>query len=371
MEFLGEYGLFLAEVVTFVVAVVVILSAVAGLVQKTKGQEKGHLVIHHFNEKVLEMTHVLDHALSLPGARKALEKAYQKEEKQRNKAEKNKTKKNKVNKNKKHDKTLDDDGDVSLTNVDERKRIFVLDFHGDLRASGVTGLREEITAVLSRATSNDEIVVRLESPGGVVHGYGLAASQLDRIKKQQVPLTVCVDKVAASGGYMMACVADKILTAPFAVLGSIGVVAQIPNIHRLLKKHDVDVELVTAGKYKRTLTVLGENTDESREKFQSEIEDTHELFKEFVQSHRPQVDIESIATGEVWFGMRALDQNLADEIITSDEYLVSQVDTADIYEVAYVKKKTLPQKVGMATEESVDRLLKRWLGRAQDPQLPV
>ena len=361
MEFLSEYGMFLARVVTFVVAVIVILSAVVGLAQKAKGQETGHFEIHHFNEKILDMQHALDRALTLPGGRKGLEKSYRKEQKQRDTLAKKTAKKRQK------------DGAENSIAVKEgvRKRVFVLDFHGDLRASAVTRLREEVTAVLSRATGEDEIVVRLESPGGVVHGYGLAASQLDRIKKQQVPLTVCVDKVAASGGYMMACVADKVLAAPFAVLGSIGVVAQIPNVHRLLKKHDIDVELITAGKYKRTLTMLGENTDEGREKFQSDIEDTHELFKEFVSSHRPALDMEAIATGEIWFGTRALTQNLVDELLTSDEYLVAQVDSADIYEIAYVKKKTLQQKVGMVAEESMDRVLGRWMDRAKDPQLPI
>ncbi|MEH6543635.1 MAG: protease SohB [Porticoccaceae bacterium] len=365
MEFLSEYGMFLARVVTFVVAVIVILSAVVGLAQKVKGQEKGHFEIHHFNEKILDMQHALDRALTLPGGHKGLEKSYRKEQKQRDALAKKTAKK-------KHKDGTQDGAENSIAAKENvRKRVFVLDFHGDLRASAVTRLREEVTAVLSRATGEDEIVVRLESPGGVVHGYGLAASQLDRIKKQQVPLTVCVDKVAASGGYMMACVADKILAAPFAVLGSIGVVAQIPNVHRLLKKHDVDVELITAGKYKRTLTMLGENTDEGREKFQSDIEDTHELFKEFVSSHRPALDMEAIATGEIWFGTRALTQNLVDELLTSDEYLVAQVDSADIYEIAYVKKKSLQQKVGMVAEESMDRVLGRWMDRAKDPQLPI
>ena len=108
--------------------------------------------------------------------------------------------------------------------------------------------------------------------------YGLAASQMQRIRDKKLKLTVCVDKVAASGGYMMAVVADKIIAAPFAVLGSIGVLAQVPNFHRLLKKHDVDFEMLTAGKYKRTLTMFGENTDKGREKFQEDIEDTHVLF---------------------------------------------------------------------------------------------
>ena len=206
-------------------------------------------------------------------------------------------------------------------------------------------------------------MIRLESAGGMVHSYGLASSQLDRIVKKGIPLTVCVDKVAASGGYMMACVADKIIAAPFSILGSIGVVAQMPNFHRLLKKHDVDYEMLTAGEYKRTLTMFGENTEKGREKFIEDLEQTHDLFKDFVQQHRTEVDINNIATGEVWLGTKALEMKLVDDLKTSDEYLVEKMADADIYEVSYVHKKSLQEKVGLAAENSADRLLMRWWSR--------
>ena len=196
-----------------------------------------------------------------------------------------------------------------------------------------------------------------------MHSYGLASSQLDRLRKQSIPRTICVDKVAASGGYMMACVADKILAAPFAVIGSIGVVAQMPNFHRLLKKHDVDFELLTAGEHKRTLTVFGENTEKGREKFVEDLEETHQLFKSYVSERRPQIEIEKIATGEVWFGTRAAELALIDEIKTSDEYLSEQVTQADVYEINYVQKKKLHQRIGIAAEESADRLLIKWWDR--------
>jgi serine protease SohB len=247
----------------------------------------------------------------------------------------------------------------------------VLDFQGDLRASEVDPLREEITAALARARPGDEIVVRLESAGGMVHSYGLAASQLDRIAKAGIHLTVCIDKVAASGGYMMACVANRILAAPFAVLGSIGVVAQIPNIHRLLKRHDIDIELLTAGKYKRTLTVLGENAAEGREKFQRDLEATHQLFKEHVAAHRPQLDIETIATGEIWFGTQALGLGLVDQLATSDEYLTAQLSEADIYELAYVTGRTFLQRLGIALEARIVHRLRAWWDGAREPRLPV
>ena len=223
----------------------------------------------------------------------------------------------------------------------DKKRVFVLKFNGNVSASAVTNMREEVTAILTQATANDEVVVKLESSGGMVHSYGLASSQLDRLRKQGIPITICVDKVAASGGYMMACVGDKILAAPFAVIGSIGVVAQLPNFHRLLKKNDVDFELLTAGEHKRTLTIFGENTEQGREKFIEDLQDTHQLFKSYVAERRPQININKVATGEVWFGTRALELALVDELMTSDEYLTHCAKESKVYEINYVQKKKL------------------------------
>jgi serine protease SohB len=347
LEFLSEYGLFLAKSITLIITVAVIAGILASLGQKGKKHEKGHIEVVSLNETITTMRDALADVVVPAGTRKAALKAEKKTHKAEQKAEK---------------KALKSGSDPVV-----KKRVFVLDFHGDLRASAVDSLREEITTVLAQASSDDEVVVRLESGGGMVPGYGLAASQLDRIKKKSIPLTVCIDKVAASGGYMMACVADQILAAPFAVIGSIGVVAQIPNVHRLLKKHDVDIELMTAGKYKRTLTMLGENTDEGREKFREELEDTHDLFKAFVGEHRPGLDIEEIATGEVWYGAPAIKKGLVDDTKTSDEYLTGQLDSADVYTVTYAHKKSLPEKFGFALESSGDRFLMRWLRRLMGP----
>ncbi len=232
-----------------------------------------------------------------------------------------------------------------------------------MRASAVDNLRKEISAVLQVAEGNDEIVVRLESPGGMVHSYGLAASQLRRITSQGVHLTVCVDQVAASGGYMMACIAEKIMAAPFAVVGSIGVVAQIPNFHRLLKKNDIDIELLTAGEYKRTLTMFGQNTDSDRAKFQEELEDTHTLFKEFVRENRRGLDISKVATGEHWYGLRAMDLGLIDELMTSDEYLLRRSKDAEVFEVSWQIRRTLAERLGLATEGAMVRVLENWFHR--------
>jgi serine protease SohB len=222
--------------------------------------------------------------------------------------------------------------------------------------------REAVTAVLQIAQpGQDEVVVKLESPGGMVHSYGLAAAQLDRIKKKGIKLTACVDKVAASGGYMMACVADKIVASPFAIMGSIGVVAQIPNFNKVLKKHDIDYEILTAGKYKRTMTVFGENTEEGREKFKADLEDTHELFKSYVSERRPVVDIEAVANGDIWFGSRALDVKLVDDLKTSDEYISDACREADVFSVEFKDKKHLMDKLGLAVSSGVEKSVSKLL----------
>ena len=235
-----------------------------------------------------------------------------------------------------------------------QKRLFVCEFAGDLRAEAVSSLRHEISALLSVASADDEILVVLESGGGTIHGYGLAASQLQRVRERGIRLTVAVDKIAASGGYMMACVAHQIIAAPFAIIGSIGVVAQIPNFHRLLRKHDIDFELVTAGKFKRTLTMFGENTASGREKFQADIDDAHALFKEFVGEHRPALDIERVGTGEYWFGTRALELGLVDRLVTSDAYLIDAANERAVYKVRMVRPRSFMEKL-LAPVQSLAR----------------
>ena len=326
MEFLSEYGMFLSKAVTLVVAVLIMVGGIVVLIARSGSHPEAHgrLDIRHLNEKYDSMTLALKSA-TLP--KKAL-KQFQKERKAREKQ---------------HEKI-------------ERHRIFVLNFHGDIRAAAVASLREEVTAVLTAAQPDDEVIVRLESAGGLVHGYGLAAAQLLRIRDRRIKLTVAVDKVAASGGYMMACVADRIIAAPFAILGSIGVIAQLPNFNRLLKKHEVDFEQFMAGEHKRTVTLFGENTDKGRQKFQEEIEDVHTLFKDFVKTHRPQVDLERVATGEHWFGTRALESRLVDELRTSDDVLLDASASADLYEVVYTGKKPWLARLLAQTGEALGRV---------------
>jgi len=313
--------------------ILVVLVAVVAMRSRERHKGDGHLEVHKLNDFYKSLRESLEQAVLDKEHLKAKRKAEVKAEKQERKSGK------------------------------ERPRIFVLDFDGDIKASATDRLRQEVTAVLTMACPTDEVVLRLESAGGMVHGYGLAASQLVRIRQAGIPLTVCVDKVAASGGYMMACIGERVLSAPFAILGSIGVVAQLPNVHRLLKKHDIDFEVLTAGEYKRTLTVFGENTEKGREKFLEDLETTHELFKNFVARYRPQLSIDEIATGEIWLGQTALGKQLVDELMTSDEYLAAKAGAADLFQLHYAEKKSLQERFGLGIALALDRVLLNWWER--------
>lgn len=247
------------------------------------------------------------------------------------------------------------------------QKIYVLDFKGDMAASAVESLREEITLILSTAKAGrDRIIVRLESPGGMVHGYGLAAAQLVRLREAGFHVTICVDKVAASGGYMMACIANEVISAPFAIVGSIGVVAQVPNFNRLLKENKIDFELYTAGQYKRTVTMFGENTEEGKAKFEAELQQTHALFKHFVEKYRPQLNVEKVATGEHWYGQDALDLNLVDKLQTSDEYLLDLLPQHDVYLIQTRKKPTLGEKLGLQAAQIADSFIPAVMNKVVD-----
>ncbi len=344
-DFFSEYGIFLAKTVTLVVLFVgSLLAIIVAASQNKKKPGEGEIEIEHLNEKLAHTTQGIKEAVFEKSLFEYEAKVEKKAEKEKHKAAKHKK-----------GQPYHDDG---------RKRMFVLNFDGDIRASDVASLRETISAVLTIARpEQDEIVVKLESGGGMVHSYGLAASQLQRITSKQINLTICVDEVAASGGYMMACTANKILAAPFAIVGSIGVVAQVPNFHRLLKKNDIDFEVLTAGEYKRTMTVFGENTDEGRKKFVHDLNETHDLFKDYIHQQRPELDLSEVANGDVWYGMQAVDLGLIDGIKTSDEYLMEACDESDVYLVTYEIKTGLMDKLGemvsVAAEKTTDRFLTR------------
>lgn len=307
-----ELGLFSAKIFITVIFILILLVGILVLLGRGKGKTTGKINVKNINEKYSHIQETLyQEILPKKEFKKYLKKL-------------------------KATETNDTSG---------KKKVFVLTFHGDMKASAVTSLSEEITAILSVATPNDEVVVCLESAGGMVHAYGLAAAQLARVRQQHIPLTVIVDKVAASGGYLMASVANKIIAAPFAIIGSIGVIVQLPNFHRLLKEKHVDFEQITAGTFKRTLTLFGVNTTEGREKLQQEVEEIHQLFKNAIQQYRPQIDILKVATGEHWLGMQALELKLIDEIKTSDDYLHACSKEAHLFKISYQSKKSWLEKL--------------------------
>lgn len=315
MEYLAELGVFGGKVALLGVGFGAILILFFGLLAKAR-QTKPTISVENLNHRFENMEKALKSTILDEKAIKAEKKAAKKKAK----AEKGKT--------------------------TDKKRIYVLQFDGDIRAAHVDNLREEISSVLTVGRrGQDEVLVKVESPGGMAHAYGLAAAQLLRVRDAGLHLTISVDKVAASGGYMMACTGERILAAPFAIIGSIGVVAQVPNFHRLLKKHDVDFEEITAGEFKRTVSLFGEITEKGRKKFMEQLEDTHGLFKAFVKSCRPSLDLDRVATGEYWFGKRALELGLVDEIISSDDYLFRQRESAEIYKVEVAVRKKWSEKL--------------------------
>lgn len=348
MEFLAEYGLFLAKTVTIVLAILIIMAAAVANAMRQKKDDKGNITVTHLNKEMHDLKDEISRAVEDVDT---LKKAAKEEKKQAKKE-----KKEKKAKKKSEDKE-----------IAGKKRIFVLDFEGDPKASQVDDLRQLVTAVLAMArVGTDEVLLRLESPGGMVHAYGLAASQLHRIRSKEIPLTICVDKVAASGGYMMACVASKLIAAPFAYIGSIGVLVQLPNFNRLLKDNNVDYEMVTAGEYKRTLTMFGENTDKGREKMAEDVQEVHTLFKDFIKTSRPGMNVDDLATGETWLGSRAKELGLIDAICTSDEYIVDACEEAEVYQVAYEKKMKITDKLGSVLENALDNTLMRWMQRSRN-----
>ena len=332
-------GYILKSAIT-VVSIIVVISFIFSLALRENTSKNG-FELQNLSEQMKETVTTLRSKMMNKKERKAFLK--NEKNKKNNENKKNNNKNKNKNKNKK-------------SVVEEKSKVFVLDFKGDIKASEAENLKLCITQCLELLDpKDDEVVLRLESPGGLVSGYGLAASELSRFRENGLRVTVCVDKVAASGGYLMSCVADQIVAAPFAVLGSIGVVAGMPNFNKILKKNDIDYELLTAGKYKRTLTMFGENTEEGKQKFLDQLEQIHVLFKNFVSRYRPKLDIEEIATGEYWFGEDAIKLNLADKIQTSEDYLIELSKSKDLFLLTHKEKKKWMDKLAESAQAKIFR----------------
>ncbi|MDZ5762173.1 SohB-like S49 family peptidase [Candidatus Cyrtobacter comes] len=301
----SDYLPFLLKVITILIAAIIFL-VVMNILKKKK--ENNGLIIKNLAEKFYK--------IKLKMAKNVFEK--------------------------KKFKELADSIKFKIKNIDKNApKTFVLNFNGNIKATAVDSLKREITAILSVASKDDKVFLILESPGGTIIGYGLASAELSRIRSAGIELIISVDKVAASGGYMMACIANKIIAAPSAIIGSIGVIAQTPNFNRFLNEKGVDFEQITSGKYKRTVTMFGKNTDEDRQKLKSELDEMHEVFKDMIKFHRPIVDIEKVATGEYWLAIKAKELMLVDELITSQDYLMKLYDNGEVvYSVQQKGKKT-------------------------------
>ncbi|MGI9251859.1 MAG: protease SohB [Pseudohongiellaceae bacterium] len=395
MEYLIEYGMFLAKAATVVIAIAMVIGVIAAASgRERKAGKKGRIRISTVNEHFEEMRDTLRHATldkpELKRLAKEEKKAAKQEAKQAKQQAKQRAEEQTEQQSEQQTKQQDGPGEqggsgeqgkqdeqgeqseqgkrgeqTETGSLPHKRRVFVLNFKGDIAAEAVRSLREEVSAILTLATPDDEVVLRLESPGGMVHSYGLASSQLLRIKNKNIPLTICVDKVAASGGYMMACLADRLISAPFAIIGSIGVLVQLPNFHRVLQKNAVDFEVISAGEYKRTLSLFGEITSKGRDKVQQEVDEVHNIFKDWVSQHRPDVDIDNLATGETWLGVQAKDRSLVDEIRTSDECLLDACKDATVFEVEFEVKKSIQEKLAKAAQLCADKVFNVFLERSR------
>src|SRR5512143_815654 len=322
-SFASQYALFLAQAATVVLAFVALVAGLS-LLSRRKARRPGQIEVTDVNRQ-FEAAGDRIEAVRLP---KKAHKALMKQRKAEHKARQ--------------------------VQAGAEPCSYLIDFKGDIRASAFVALREEITAILQVAKAGDDVLLRLESPGGMVNSYGLAAALLLRLRDAKLPLTVMVDTVAASGGYLMAATDDRIVASPFALVGSIGVIAQIPNFHRWLQARNIDWEQFTAGKYKRTVTLFGENTETGRAKLREELEEIHALFRAFVQGRRAQLDMEKVATGEAWLGSKALELGLVHELGTSDEIIRSACQRGRVLHVSFQRKLGLPERLRISAQSAWD-----------------
>ena len=324
LDLLVAYGFFLLKIITVLLVILIPILMISSSTKHRKETDKGRIIVKNLSDKLEEIGVTLKSAEMDPKAYKSFLKERKKKKKKEIKGK-------------------------------SKEIVYVLDFKGDIQASAVGKLKQEINAIIASQVKCKEVVIKVESGGGSAYAYGLCAAELKRLVDNKIKLTVCIDKIAASGGYLMSCVATKIVAAPWAIVGSIGVIAQLPNFHRLLKKLDIDIEMHTAGKFKRTLTTLGENTKQGREKFISELEDLHVVFKDFVKENRSKIQVAKVATGEVWQGDKAKKLGLIDEIGTSDDYLLKLASKFKILEIQYFEKKPFTARIGSAAEVIVEK----------------
>lgn len=175
---------------------------------------------------------------------------------------------------------------------------------------------EEIAEYLKQVEENprvEAIVLRIDSPGGSVVGSDEIYQALLAIDK---PLVVSMGEVAASGGYYIACAADRVLANPGTLTGSIGVISMVPNIEELMEKIGVEVLVIKSGALKDEGSVFREMTEEEREVWQRIIDEAYDQFVGIVADGRdlPPQAVRELADGRVYTGHQALELGLVDEL---------------------------------------------------------
>lgn len=235
-----------------------------------------------------------------------------------------------------------------------RKTAVLLSFNGDINATEVIEFGRAVSMIVQMKDLVSEVYIIINSGGGVVNGYGLLASEIERLHYSEIETYALIDQVAASGGYMAACVANHVVAAPFAYIGSIGVVSEMPNFNQILSDNGINIEQHTAGKSKRTVTPLGKITDEDRNEFKKKLERIHRSFINHVSHYRNINDADEnknsiIFSGDYWIAEETveLELGLVDEISTSQEFLLDKMKEYNIIEITFQENKTKKSKLSL------------------------
>jgi len=204
------------------------------------------------------------------------------------------------------------------------EKIAVIPLSGTITAGGgslfsgsaiTPGLVREQLSKAERDVAVKAIVLRIESPGGVVAPCQEILVEIEKVK-QTKPVVVSMGNMAASGGYYISAKADKIVALPGTLTGSIGVISQIPNVKGLYDKLGIEMQTFKGGKYKDMYSGLRELTPEEKEIMQQMVDNYYEQFVETVAEGRglSKEQVRSLATGQLYTGTEAKELGLVDEL---------------------------------------------------------
>lgn len=225
----------------------------------------------------------------------------------------------------------------------------VLRFEGDTMATGRQDFARMVDEVLHNKERIQRVIVVVNSPGGGVSVYGQMFAGMERMRNAGVDVTACVDTYAASGGYLMSVPAQRIIAAPFAMVGSIGVVSEFMNFNKLLRRLGVEPMTITAGELKRTVTPLSEVTEENKAAYKAQLEAIHRQFIAVVKKYR-EVDADRVCTGNHWTAAESVELklNLVDGLATSQEYLFEANQTEDLVTISKLQNPYEKSVLGLA-----------------------